>query len=570
MEERLLSKLRRNWMFARHLRPHQIVRRIQLSLLRRWRVRHPPRAESASASLRQELPRPLMPPRGGLDRTRDDRWRFTFLNQSRELEWPIDWDLHGAEARDQLWKMNLHYMEYLESATDADFCALVEDWIAKNRPYRPKYWTDIWNSYTTSLRVVVWLQQLALRRERLNQRLIAGMTSSLVEQIDFLHRHLETDLGGNHLIKNLKALLWAARCLQLPAASRWRHTAHALLRREPTEQILSDGVHYERSPSYHCQVFADLIECFQVLEDEPLKAQLGAALARMAAATADLAHPDGRVALFNDAGLSMAHAPGECLAAYRQVSGRAIQRGRYIRLESAGFFGVRTDDSYVLADCGAIAPDFLIGHGHGDILSFEWSVGGRRIIVDPGVFEYNAGPRRAYARSTMSHNTVTVDGAEQGEFFGSFRCGRRARARVIACQSTERGGMMLEGTHDGFDHLPGRPRHVRRFVLSPSAESIEILDRIEGDNRRVATTRLLLHPTCAVEIDGSRAIIRHDDTMVDVVAQQPILSEEAYWSPDMGLWLQTRRLEIRFEQAHRLILQVRPRSQLSRAGPQVV
>ena len=560
MEESALSKLRRNWTFARHLRPRQIVRRMQLSLLRRWRMRHPPHAESSSASLRQDLPLPLLPPRGGLDRTQDDRWRFTFLNQSRQFAWPIDWDLHGAGAHDQLWKMNLHYMEYLESANDAEFCALVEDWIANNRPYRPEYWRDAWNSYTTSLRVVVWLQQLARRRERLNQGLVVRMTSSLVEQIDSLHQHLETDLGGNHLIKNLKALLWGARCLHLPAASRWRRTAQALLRRELAEQILADGVHYERSPSYHCQVFADLVECFEVLEDEPLKAQLGAALARMAAATADLAHPDGRVALFNDAGLSMAYAPGECLAAYRQVSGRAIPQRAHIRLENAGFFGVRTDGFYVLADCGAIAPDFLIGHGHGDILSFEWSARGRRIIVDPGVFEYNAGPRRAYARSTVSHNTVTVDGAEQGEFFGSFRCARRARARVIACQLTARGGMMLEGTHDGFDHLPGRPRHIRRFVISPSTESIEILDRVEGEGRHLATARLLLHPECTLEIESSRATVRRDDAMVEVVAQQPILSEEAHWSPDMGLWLQTHRLVIRFERAHRLILRVRPQS----------
>ena len=62
-----------------------------------------------------------MPPRCGLERTRNDRWRFTFLNETREFPWPIDWDLRNAETRDQLWKMNLHYMEYLELVTDADF-----------------------------------------------------------------------------------------------------------------------------------------------------------------------------------------------------------------------------------------------------------------------------------------------------------------------------------------------------------------------------------------------------------------------------------------------------------------
>jgi Heparinase II/III-like protein len=65
------------------------------------------------------------------------------------------------------------------------------------------------------------------------------------------------------------------------------------------------------------------------------------------------------------------------------------------------------------------------------MLSFEWSVKGLRMIVDPGVFEYNPAPHRIYARAAASHNTVTFDDAEICEFFGAFRCGRR-RTRPYA------------------------------------------------------------------------------------------------------------------------------------------
>jgi uncharacterized heparinase superfamily protein len=565
MERSVFSTGRRNWVFFRQLRSQQVLRRIQLQLLRRWRVCRVPRDEppDASAALRQDLPTALMPPRRGLERLQDDRWRFTFLNQSREFNWPIDWDLRDAEPQDQLWKMNLHYMEYLESVTDADFSRIVDHWIAKNRPYRPGYWHDVWNSYTTSLRVVVWLQQLADRRERLAPALVARMASSLVEQIDFLHRHLETDLRGNHLIKNIKALLWGARCFDLPSVQQWRRTAHDLLTVELEDQILADGVHYERSPSYHCQVFADLIESYLVIEDDRLRQWLGAVLARMAAATADLVHPDGGVALFNDSGLNMAYPPEACMAAYREMGGQAVSDSGAICRADAGFFGVRTQDFYVIVDCGPIGPDFLVAHGHGDILSFEWSAAGKRIVVDPGVFEYASGPRRAYSRSTRSHNTVTVAEAEQAEFFGAFRCGRRPRAAVLACEPTANEGLVLEGTHDGFDHLPGRPRHVRRFVMSPRTKSIDIFDRIEGDGSKAAVVRLLLHPACMLELAGARAVVRRDEVTVEVVAERSIRCEQAHWSPDMGLWLQTRRLTIRFENTHRLSLRVRPKGHRS-------
>jgi hypothetical protein len=139
MKTRPLSQLRRSLAFARHLRPQQVVRRIQLDVLRRWRVLRPPRAAlpDARSALRQDLPNPLLPARGGLERTPHERWRFTFLNRSRDFGWPIDWDLRDAGAHDQLWKMHLHYMEYLEAASGDDFCALVDDWIRRNRPYRP-------------------------------------------------------------------------------------------------------------------------------------------------------------------------------------------------------------------------------------------------------------------------------------------------------------------------------------------------------------------------------------------------------------------------------------------------
>ena len=116
---------------------------------------------------------------------------------------------------------------------------------------------------------------------------------------------------------------------------------------------------------------------------------------------------------------------------------------------------------------------------------------------------------------------------------------------------------------DGFDHLPGRPRHVRRFVVSPAAASIEITDRIEGEMPHTATARLLLHPACTLDLEGPRAVVRQDDVVVDVVAEQPIRCEPAHWSPDMGLWLATRRLAIRFERAHRLVLRVRPRGRVA-------
>jgi uncharacterized heparinase superfamily protein len=116
---------------------------------------------------------------------------------------------------------------------------------------------------------------------------------------------------------------------------------------------------------------------------------------------------------------------------------------------------MRTQSSYLVADCGRIAPDDLPAHGHGDVLSFEWSVKGHRIIVDQGVYEYIAGPRRRQSQTAMSHNTLCLEDADQAELYSSFRCGRRPNVDVRN-YNAHAAGFVLEGTHDGFAHLPGR------------------------------------------------------------------------------------------------------------------
>ena len=121
----------------------------------------------------------------------------------------------------------------------------------------------------------------------------------------------------------------------------------------------------------------------------------------------------------------MSYPPAQCLDAFAKLTGeRPVQQGVFAYPQS-GYFGLALGHNVFIADCGPIGPDALPGHGHGDVLSFEWSVGGRRVIVDQGVYEYVDGARRRTARSAMSHNTLCIEGFDQAEFFGDFRVGRR-------------------------------------------------------------------------------------------------------------------------------------------------
>ena len=61
-------------------------------------------------------------------------------------------------------------------------------------------------------------------------------------------------LLGNHLLENGIALAFTGACFEGPDAARWLATGLGILREQLPEQILADGMHFERSPMYQIRL----------------------------------------------------------------------------------------------------------------------------------------------------------------------------------------------------------------------------------------------------------------------------------------------------------------------------
>lgn len=543
-----MSDLARNFHFAKYVPPARILRRLSAMTRHRLTDRLGIRAVPLpDVVLCEALPEPIFNPRDvDVLRYNGETLHMEFLGRQARFAGTLpDWDHREL----QLWRMMLHYMEWLEPLDAEEFARFTCDWIERSGTPRPGAWRDSWNAYAVSIRVVVWLQQLAKHRNLLPPETSELIGRSAAGQLVWLETHLETDIGGNHLIKNIKALLWGSACFEGEAAIRWRVKSSRLLVAELKRQILPDGVHYERSPAYHDQVLADLLECRAVLRDAV--PELDAAIVRMAQVAVDLAHPDGRVAQFNDAGLSMAYPPGEILDAMKRLELVCPVRQVCFSYRVAGYFGLHSSAMSLIADCGPIAPDDLPAHGHGDILSFELSRGTQRVIVDPGVYEYVAGSRRQAARSAASHNTLWVEGVDQAEFFDAFRMGRRPRTiRANWRQSDD--GIVLEGHHDGYRDLPGHPVHHRRIITHGNV--VEIEDHLETERAISARVGFLLHPAITVTRAAPDALkLSWPQGALVMQCAAELKCEPAVWWPDMGVERQTNRITIMLEDARRTL-----------------
>jgi uncharacterized heparinase superfamily protein len=446
-----------------------------------------------------------------------------------------------------LWEYNLHYFEYLWPLEFDSAKTVVRDWIAKHPLERRAVG---WEPYPTSLRLVNWCAVFFSRhaeRTAADRAFRDELWRSIYLQAEWLLRHVETHLMGNHLLENAAALAFCGSCFGGEAAERWKRTGVGLLAEQLPEQIRGDGCHFEQSPMYHLRA-AYALTCLLNTGDAELAEQVREPLERMMSASHRLCHPDGGIALLGDSAFSVYNQPADLWSWWIRVAGDARAEERddpeTFALRDSGYYGAQhPNGNYLICDAGPLGPDTQMGHAHGDIFSFELSLRGHRVICDSGVHGYDGDPYRSYCRSTRAHNTIEVDGEDQCEFWATFRVARRARPRDVRWESTE-GGFRLSGWHDGYERLPGKPRHYRQLSWHERG-ALVVKDRVSSARSVSVASRLHLHPDCEVADLGERAVrIRAPggDFYVAFAGRGRLEVEPSVYCPEFGVAIENRAL----------------------------
>lgn len=526
---------------ARHLKRSQLARQ----LLRRIRGANPAPA-SVSANLR------------GLDQSVIRGWqldgaarsaraadvlagRLTFLNRTLPIA-ATDW-VSAADGR--LWEYNRHYFDYaldVAASAGADgagwFAQAACAWIDAH----PGRTGDAWDPYPVSLRTVNWIYARLLFGDALDPVAAQRIDASIAQQLSHLERNLEYHVLANHLQKNLKALVVGGLYFRGEAADRWLKRGTKELWRELFEQVLPDGVQYERSPMYHAIALGDFLEVIDLFRaaGRVVRPQVMARVRKMAEAMAVLSRPDGTLHLFNDAADGIApdrawldHMSRLVLdSPIPDLQGHAVLAGAGYHAWIDAARGER-----LVVDCGAPGPSYQPGHAHCDLLSFELDLGGVPFVVDSGVHGYDGDPYREYVRSTRAHNTVVIGGREQSEVWATFRMARRAR--------------VLHGESDapaGHFHFRGayRPFHSR-CAHHRTIEKLggwRISDRLDGAQGESLESWIHLHPGCTAAIDGCRILVQRPQGEVviepfgadahSIVQGELLPAPQGWYCPEFG------------------------------------
>ncbi|MHC1729268.1 MAG: heparinase II/III family protein [Syntrophobacteraceae bacterium] len=533
-----------------YLKKEQLLYRVWYALRQRAGLHHPERLRLSDEAVCWRPLKTVVPflVITGFDTANIHKGRFRFLNDAAELGEDPDWTGGG---RDRLWRYNLHYFAYLMAEgglPDQTAQHLIDHWLAEVPPGT----RDAWDPFPTSLRLVNWIKYLSAASPA--PAWADRAVRSICMQASRLESSLEYHLLGNHLFKNAKALIFAGLFCRGRDARRWLSKGHRILRKELDEQVLADGGHFERSPMYHSMILEDCLDLLNVFRGvksydgtggetscdlEDMTGRLQEITSKMAGFLRGIIHPDGQISLFNDAALGIEQDPDRLFAYYEKVTGRKAENpDRKMRaFPQTGYFTMapRPGDR-LIADCGAIGPDYLPGHSHCDLLSFELSLNGRRVIVDSGCSQYEEGEIRSYNRGNLGHNTLTVDGCNQSEVWGAHRCARRARPLYAQLRKREDGAIVFEGAHGGYKKLSGSPIHHRSICWI--GDEIQIRDHVTGRGTHSIESRLHVHPDLAIRQnngavvlgDGGKALVKVSFSGTGVIE-----STQGWYCPEFGL-----------------------------------
>jgi hypothetical protein len=394
---------------------------------------------------------------------------------------------------------------------------IVRSWIAGNPYATGVNWSC---ALEPAYRVFSWLWAYHLTRRDLDDGFHVEWLTALFDHGRFIERHLELHSSPfNHLIAEAAALYMLGVCLpELRVAARWRARGRHVLESRLAEQFYADGGSVEQSMYYHHATLGSYLMAALLARTtgDDFPSAIWAAIERAIDFSMRLCQPDGTTPAIGGADdgrpLRMECGPLWDFRSYQAVGAVVFSRpdfkalaGRFREdalwllgpaalaqfealesrlpadrssaLGASGYFVMRSEWSpradYVCVDCGEQAAGLRTDaipnamHGHADCLSIIAWLGGRRVLVDSGLYAYNCGGEwESHFRETAAHNTGRVDGRDQARHLGKMAWSHSYRAFLEGWQGDE--GWVL-GRHDGFARGPHGILHRRAVWLRPDS-----------------------------------------------------------------------------------------------------
>jgi len=372
---------------------------------------------------------------------------------------------------------------------------IIENWLSRH-----DQWDDIeWAPGAIGKRIAGWAGFYEFYAPAASSAFTARLTSSLQKQYKHLMRTLTSELTGVAGLCAIKGLVFGG--LNFEEGEKALGIACDLLKRQLTAEILPDGGCISRCPSTQLHMLRHMIDlrtAFSVAAVEtPEAAQT--AITAMVPALKFFRHGDGGLALFHG-GLQETALLIDAVIMQAGVKSRILRR-----LTNTGYERLTAGRGLLIADCSRPPPEGYDQAGHAGLLSFEFSHGRERLIVNCGVPDGATPEWRAACAATAAHSTLTVEDTNACEISESD--GILCSAQVEAQRFEQDGAHCIEMMHDAYHSLFGLT-YQRFLALATDGEELrgrELLTSVSGRN---FVLRWHLHPSVQASLtQGGRTTL---------------------------------------------------------------
>lgn len=501
------------------------------------------------------------------DALRDYRWNpRTYYRKIRipydRADIKLPWELSRCQ---HLPTLGMAYASGRGERYAAEAVAQIDDWISANPPGKGVNWAC---TMDVAIRAVnwIWAYHLISGAQAVTDDFLVRLLAGLLRHARHIDANIEVYDRGvttNHTLADYVGLLYLGFLLpDLEESSAWADRGWAGVLSCMRSQVTEDGVDYENSIPYHRLVLEMLLGS-SVLADRvgrSFPTDYGRSLERMLEFVQHYTRPDGRAPLIGDSDdgrlqilsryfewdpqdhryllavggtvfdradfRAASHgAPGVEEELAWLLGGEDLERPeppsppplRSASFPLGGRYVMRHGEHHAVISADEIGTGGMGNHKHNDIFSFELSVRGTPVAVDPGSFAYTGdlGARDAF-RSVRAHSTVSVDGREQNRFKGPF--GMSADAEVsVSRWSCGTDFDVFQATHSGYERLDDPVAHQRTIVFGKDPFAWLVVDRLSGRRSHALESFLHLAPggNLAEEVRCDRAAV---ERAVDALA----------------------------------------------------
>jgi len=270
------------------------------------------------------------------------------------------------------------------------------------------------------------------------------------------------------------------------------------------KQILPDGGHFQRNPSIQYQVLIRLVRIRDTLTAAKLTLPhwLIDTIERMVPMLMAFTHGDGRLALFNDS------SEGNGPAISQLIKKSGVQAKPLLNASHTGYQRAIANDSVLITDAGAAVVSGANRDAHAGLLSFEFSHGEHRLIVNCGASSDYSDSWHTALRATAAHSTLCVDDTNAIEVFEDGGLGH-FDTHVTNRRSEADGSTFFQMRHDGYRKLFGLV-HARDIYLSSQGDDLRGKDSLKlmidhtGRTPTSYSVRFHLHPGVATSLAGNK------------------------------------------------------------------